>query len=170
MNIVNIEIKAQTEQAKKIIQILETNNAAYHGEDHQIDTYFKVDSGRLKLRQGNIENSLIAYQRPESKELKKSTIELQPLPKDTSALHSILSQNLGIWKVVDKRRKIYFIDNVKFHIDSVKGLGSFVEIEAISKEQEYTEEQLREQCDHYVKLLGIDPNSFIDQSYSDMVN
>jgi len=170
MNIVNIEIKAAIKELAPVQVILEEYDAFYHGEDHQIDTYFCVEQGRLKLRQGNIENALIAYQRPESKDLKKSVIDLQPLPKDTSALLQILTTNLGVWKVVDKRRKIYFIDNVKFHLDTVEGLGHFVEIEAISHDGQYTEERLRAQCMYYVKLLGIDMNSFIDQSYSDMID
>jgi len=35
----------------------------FQGLDHQIDTYFNVQKGRLKLREGNIENSLINYDR-----------------------------------------------------------------------------------------------------------
>ncbi|HFD33211.1 MAG TPA: CYTH domain-containing protein, partial [Gammaproteobacteria bacterium] len=45
-----------------------------------------------------------------------------------------LTAALGIFKIVDKQRRIYFIGNVKFHIDEVKGLGSFVEIEAIDED------------------------------------
>ena len=49
-------------------------------------------------------------------------------------LKEILIKTLGIKAVVDKRRKIYFINNVKFHFDTVKDLGTFVEVEAIDKE------------------------------------
>ena len=34
-------------------------NPKFIGEDNQEDTYFNVAKGRLKLREGNIENSLI---------------------------------------------------------------------------------------------------------------
>jgi adenylate cyclase class IV len=33
---------------------------------------------------------------------------------------------------VDKIREIYLIENVKFHLDSVAELGSFIEIEAMT--------------------------------------
>ena len=42
-------------------------------------------------------------------------------------------QNTGYKAVVDKRRKIYFIGNVKFHFDTVDGLGTFVEVEPSTK-------------------------------------
>ena len=37
---------------------------------------------------------------------------------------------MGIKAIVKKKREIYYIRNVKFHIDEVPGLGSFAEIEA----------------------------------------
>ena len=36
--------------------------------------------------------------------------------------------------MIDKEREIYFVGNVKIHIDAVRGLGHFVEIEAIDEE------------------------------------
>ena len=41
-----------------------------------MDTYFGVPEGRLKLRQGNIENSLIAYRRPNQAGPKTSDVTL----------------------------------------------------------------------------------------------
>ena len=63
MGPVNIEIKARCADHAPLRAILEAHRARYIGQDHQVDTYFKVPDGRLKLRQGNIENSLIHYRR-----------------------------------------------------------------------------------------------------------
>ena len=60
---VNIEIKAKSDNQTMIREILTSKNADFKGIDHQIDTYFNVNFGRLKLREGNIENHLIHYQR-----------------------------------------------------------------------------------------------------------
>jgi len=60
---VNIEIKARSKEQGKIRDILRLRNADFKGTDRQIDTYFKANSGRLKLREGNIENYLIHYNR-----------------------------------------------------------------------------------------------------------
>lgn len=169
MNVLNIEIKACANNLDELEAILLKNGADFKGLDHQIDTYFKVPKGRLKLRQGNIESSLIFYNRIETKDLKKSEVDLQRLPKDTSALKRILTANFGLWKVVDKQRKIFLIDNVKFHLDTVKGVGTFVEIEAIDNELNIGENRLSEQCDYYVDLLKINRADFVAQSYSDMV-
>src|SRR3989344_860785 len=129
----NVEIKARCNNHEKIRGILISKDADFKGIDHQIDTYFKVPDGRLKLREGNIENYLIFYEREDKEGPKQSNVnlfEVQP----NSPLKDILTNALGILAVVDKQREIYFIDNVKFHIDTVKNLGTFVEIEAIDKE------------------------------------
>ncbi len=169
MNILNIEIKSPCHNPEIIEHLLLEHHAVFKGEDHQIDTYFKVDHGRLKLRQGNIENTLIQYHRVETEGLKKSEVSLQKLPSETEGLKSILTHQLGIWKVVDKKRKIFFIENVKFHIDQVKNLGSFVEIEAIDQEGNKDQEALEKQCNYFIKYLNLDPNHFIAQSYSDLI-
>ena len=55
--------------------------------------------------------------------------------------------------VVDKKRKIYFIDNVKFHFGKVEGLGTFIEVEAIDNKEEFTIEELKRQCDKYFEFF-----------------
>ncbi len=169
MTHLNIEIKARTENPDRIEAILLDRQADYRGEDHQRDTYYKMTDGRLKLRQGNIENSLILYDRLEVEGLKKSEVVLQQLPDSGEALRQILDRVLGKWVVVAKRRKIFFIGNVKFHIDNVEGLGSFVEIEACDNSGAKTEAELREQCDFYQSLFGIEAQALVAKSYSDML-
>lgn len=55
----NVEIKAKCSDPQRIRDILESHGAEHKGLDHQIDTYFRVQNGRLKLREGDIENFLI---------------------------------------------------------------------------------------------------------------
>ncbi len=169
MKAIIIEIKARCTNPEEIETILLNNNARYEGSDRQIDTYFNSDSGRVKLREGNIENSLIYYQRKERKGQKKSEVTLYKTTGDSNALKEILTNTLGIKIKVDKTRKIFFIENVKFHIDQVKGLGSFVEIEAIDINGKMGEEKLRKQCNDSIRLLGLEKAEFLDQSYSDMM-
>lgn len=168
MSILNIEIKARCDNPGRIRSILKEHNADYMGLDHQIDTYFKVPNGRLKLREGNIEQKLIYYRRPNSKTPKSSNINLMSA-EHPEELHELLDNALGTKVVVDKKREIYFIDNVKFHIDEVKELGSFVEIEAIDSDRSTGEQKLRKQCNEYLELFGIADNQLIAESYSDML-
>lgn len=168
MNVINVEIKAHCEDPGRIRSILKKYGADFKGADHQIDTYFDVPDGRLKLRQGTIEQNLIFYRRPDSKSPKTSDIYLVAAehPQD---LRDLLDYALGTKVVVDKQREIYFIDNVKFHIDEVKNLGSFVEIEAIDKDGSVGESKLHEQCQKYLELFEIEDKNLIAKSYSDML-
>ena len=168
--ILNIEIKARMEDPTAMRNYLKQQQADFKGEDHQIDTYFNTSQGRLKLRQGNIECSLIGYNRPNQDGPKRSDVELQALNSEVAkGIKSALTTTLGIKKVVDKRREIYFIDNVKFHIDTVEGLGHFMEIEAIDAHGDLGEAHLSQQCNHYMQELGIQQEQLVEVSYSDMV-
>jgi adenylate cyclase, class 2 len=164
----NIEIKARCADPGRIRTLLQELAADFKGEDHQIDTYFNVPEGRLKLREGNIENALIHYRRADQVGPKRSEVTLYRTSPG-AVLKEVLTAALGVRKVVDKKREIYFIGNVKFHIDSVKGLGSFVEIEAIDADGSLGEAKLREQCDYYLGLFDIREENLVEESYSDMV-
>ncbi len=163
-----IEIKAKCSTADHIRSFLITHNADFKGTDHQIDTYFKVQEGRLKHRRGNIENSLIFYNRPNQSGPKKSEVTFEKLTTNNQ-LDQVLAASNGILIQVDKLREIYFIDNVKFHIDTVKNLGNFVEIEAIDTNGDLPEETLLLQCQHYLKSFNIDASDLITNSYSDLL-
>jgi predicted adenylyl cyclase CyaB len=163
----NIEIKARCRNHDSIRNILQTGNAKFKGEDHQIDTYFNVSAGRLKLREGNIENSLIHYFREDKEEPKESDVLLYQNGKN-SLLKELLTRALGILVTVDKQREIFFIDNVKFHLDKVRDLGEFVEIEAIGK-SDTDSDNLMKQCKFYLNLFGIAKEDLIPYSYSDMM-
>ncbi|MBW2990668.1 class IV adenylate cyclase [Candidatus Woesearchaeota archaeon] len=164
----NIEIKAKHDNIKHVRYLLKQNKAKFIGKDHQIDTYFKVPSGRLKIREGNIEHSLIYYEREDIKGPKHSKVTLVDLePK--SNLKDLFMKIFRPLVVVDKKREIYFIDNVKFHIDSVNELGEFIEIEAIDKEGKIGLETLTNQCKQYIDLFEIKNKNLIDKSYSDLL-
>lgn len=168
MNIKNFEFKAKVDELEKYEAKLLTLNPDYKGLDHQIDTYFNATEGRLKLREGNIENSLINYDRENVAQAKESQIILyqhQPNP----ALKQILTKQLGVKAIVDKKRKIYFIDNVKFHFDVVEQLGTFIEVEAIDNNNDFTIDELKNQCDFYFSFFELNPNQIIDKSYSDLI-
>ncbi|HYF30950.1 MAG TPA: class IV adenylate cyclase [Chitinophagaceae bacterium] len=169
MAFINIEIKARTTRAEAIRQYLRQAGAEHRGTDRQTDTYFVVPHGRLKLREGNIENNLIYYHRQETGGPKQSDVELVKT-QDPPALKSVLAKALGVLAVVSKQREIYYIGNVKFHVDTLEGLGEFVEIEASNQfEDNLTATQLRAQCERYMKEFGLEAGDLVNESYSDMV-
>lgn len=168
MNILNYEFKARVDDAtefeKKLLQL----NPVFKGTDYQTDTYFNAPNGRLKLREGNIENALISYNRQDNFGAKQSNVILYKHTAD-KALKDILVAQLGVKTVVKKKRRIYFIDNVKFHFDEVEPLGSFVEVEAIDMEGKFTIEELKELCDKYFEFFGLKKEDLVDKSYSDLL-
>jgi predicted adenylyl cyclase CyaB len=84
-------------------------------------------------------------------------------------MKEILTKALGILVVVDKKREIYFIDNIKFHIDVVSDLGTFIEIEAIDNEGTIKKEKLLEQCQFFLDLFKISQEDLVSVSYSDLL-
>ncbi len=168
MSILNIEFKARSTDIIAAEKILLTHNPKFIGEDHQVDTYFNVLFGRMKLREGNIENALIHYERENTAGSKSSQVILYQHQPDKN-VKALLEKALGVKAVVDKRRKIYFIDNVKFHFDTVENLGTFIEVEAIDKDGSVSRERLQEQCDFYAAMFGIKQEDYMAVSYSDMI-
>jgi len=123
----------------------------------------------LKLREGNIENYLVFYERENINGPKQTNVIIYENCQ-TSTLKDILTESLGKFVEVYKKREIFFIENVKFHLDTVKDLGTFVEIEAIDKDGDIGKDKLLEQCNYYLNLFGIDSKDLIANSYSDMIS
>jgi adenylate cyclase, class 2 len=168
MSFLNVEIKARCTDPSFVRNYLLSKGADFKGTDHQTDTYFTVPQGRLKLREGNIENNLIYYERTNQAGPKQSHFKLVKI-EDAAGLKEMLTQSNGINVVVEKKREIWYIGNVKFHIDEVPGLGSFVEIEAGNILADLSAQQLKEQCEFYLKEFGIGEEALVDVSYSDML-
>jgi len=169
----NVEIKARCTNPDEIRQILSMANADFRGKDRQIDSYFNVQNGRLKIREGAIENGLIQYHREDVDEPKQSNYMVYK-SSNNKLLKELLTKALGLLTVVDKEREIYYIDNVKFHIDTVKGLGDFIEIEANGThndddDNDESKDTIRNQCKYYLKMLRISNQDLIPFSYSDMM-
>ena len=165
----NIEIKARCADPAFIRAYLQQQQARFVGVDEQTDTYFHVPNGRLKLRQGPIENALIFYNREIKAGPKLSEVQLFQVPAQSDALKALLTKANGVKVVVKKRRAIYFIGNVKFHIDEVEGLGSFVEIEAIDTDGSLGLEKINAQCQYYVQAFQIAETDLLTHSYSDLL-
>jgi predicted adenylyl cyclase CyaB len=166
MKIVNFEFKARINDEQRVRATLKTLNARSIGTDHQVDTYFRVPAGRLKVREGRIENALIFYRRSNARRARQSAVEIMLLPRRNS-LRTILERALATLAVVDKRREIYFVKNVKIHLDRVRQLGKFLEVEAISRTGDV--KKIRSQARHFQRLFGVTAKDIVAESYSDLI-
>ncbi len=170
-NNLSIEIKARIYNHDSIRAFLKRHHADYRGEDHQVDTYFTVRQGKLKIREGTIENSLVHYERQEIKGPKRceySIVHFKPGDPVLQQLKKMLESAVGILVVVEKKREIYFLDTIKFHLDRVDGLGTFFEIE-VGKSELCDEAGQYGQCKELLMQLDIGEEHLLTGSYSDMM-
>jgi predicted adenylyl cyclase CyaB len=163
----HLEVKAVIHQPERIREILKQQKARFTGVDFQTDIYFKVPRGRLKLRQGNIENALIFYERADTAAPRNSQAITQPVSSDHS-LREMLSASLGILTEVKKVRESYLLGHTKIHLDQVDKLGAFVEIEIPHPDRSADEAVLQEECHRMIGLLGLREADFCAVSYSDL--
>jgi predicted adenylyl cyclase CyaB len=86
-----------------------------------------------------------------------------------ASLKAVLLAALPTLIVVEKKREIYFIDHIKFHIDTLSALGSFIEIEVIDANDAMDISEMKEQCQWYIELLDVQKEDLMENSYSDML-
>ena len=164
----SVEIKAYCKDFAKIKNILLRINAEEIGSDHQIDTYFHSKSGKLKLREGNVYSELLHY----TEESGKQTIKRKHNTyhsTSNSCLKEILEKTIGSKCVVDKNRATYQLDNVYFHLDTVKGLGDFIKIESIDLDGSKDSQKIQAQCNQYLKTLEINAKDIVSSPYSELL-
>jgi len=173
----NIEIKAVCNDLDWVRTVARELSARLAGVEAQCDTYFRTARGRLKLRRrllntqedgtGDEQFELIWYQRPDTITAKGSNYHLIHVI-DGAELRRLLADGLGILAEVHKRRTVYLWRKVRIHLDEVKHLGSFVELEAIVDES-CDETSARAKIEHMCEALKILPDHLIDVSYSDLL-
>lgn len=164
----NIELKANCSDLGLFEQKALKLPHTFDGLDNQTDTFFKVPNGRLKLRESSLYgNFLIPYLRPDNSGPKRSDYSLLQV-SDVPATKRILDKMFGTLLVVQKVRKIYLHENVRIHLDRVKGLGDFIEFEAVvEKEAEISDSQAK--LDKLIQYFDISKNDFIARAYADML-
>src|SRR5213594_4665239 len=97
----------------------------------QTDTFFVVPRGRLKLRQfSDGSGELIFYERPDRAGPNESSYLRYACP-EPAALATVLRHALGVRGIVEKRREVFMWDRSRVHLDEVRGLGTFLEIEVV---------------------------------------
>lgn len=135
---------------------------------HQTDTFYKASFGRLKLREledGSAE--LIAYERPDRCGPTRSSYVCSPCA-DPKSLHEALTRSVGIHGVVEKRRQVIHIGQTRLHLDEVVGLGIFLELEVVLRENQSPKEGEAIALE-LMKAFGVESESLIDVAYIDLL-
>jgi homotetrameric cytidine deaminase len=160
----NVELKALDPDPARSLAVCRELGAEDKGVLRQRDTYFRARSGRLKLREEEGAGAvLIQYDRPDEAVARESRYRLTRV-EDPDDLRASLDAALGTLVVVDKERHLFLWDGVRIHLDTVDGLGSFVELEGVAApESDLTPEQ--EKVARLQRELGIE--QVLTDSYSD---
>lgn len=133
----------------------------------QRDTFFRVATGKLKLREQQDGAWLIHYGRSESGGLQLSNYEIAVVA-DVDATRAILAAALGVLAEVRKRRVLLMRENIRLHLDIVEGLGEFGEIEAVVAPED-DPERSRARVGELLRALGIARADLIDVSYFELM-
>jgi len=173
----NLEIKVAcgADGLADIRARLEAEGVAVAERLRQIDTYFAVPNGRLKLREiadldevDGAEAKLIGYVRPDTESSRWSTYHVATIaPSEAPALLASLDVTIGTRVRVAKRRDIALWDATRVHLDEVERLGAFVELETVIAEQ--SEDDAMREHERIVLALGLDRWAPISGSYSDLL-
>jgi predicted adenylyl cyclase CyaB len=164
----NIELKARLRDLAAARAVAESVATKRLGVQHQVDTYFHCHNGRLKLRQiDRLSAQLVWYARPDQQGPKASDYRLVPV-SNPETLKAALTAALGVRGVVEKRREIFLVENVRIHLDEVVGLGQFLEFEAVLG-AEHSDADGHAQLDRLTAQFGIRPDDLLSGSYGEMV-
>ncbi len=165
----NIEIKAVVDDLRALAGRAARIASQGPQEIRQDDTFFRCDTGRLKLRDfGDGTGQLIFYQRQDRQGPKESFYVLSETASPDS-LRETLSLAYGQVGRVRKKRLLYMVGRTRVHLDNVEGLGNFMELEVVLQDGDDIDAGMRE-ADALMQRLGIDRSHLIEGAYIDLLN
>ena len=127
----NLERKFRCPDLASAEQAAQVLGAIFAGTLTQHDLFFAAPQARLKLRilaEGPAE--LISYVRPDQAETRLSVYTRTPVV-DAAAMRTTLTHALGKPRELKKTRRLYLHRVTRIHLDTVEGLGTFVELETV---------------------------------------
>jgi len=161
----NLEIKAPVSDPEAFRARARALATETVGVDEQLDTYFRVPVGRLKLRESSLSGGqLVPYLRPDDDGPRRADYQVIPVA-DPGGLKALLAEMLGVHRIVRKRREIWLHQNVRIHLDAVEGLGDFVELEAVFDGSPTAEAEQQHEVARLMKQLGVEESELIATSY-----
>ncbi|HEY3077951.1 MAG TPA: class IV adenylate cyclase [Burkholderiales bacterium] len=164
----NIEIKARVENLAR----LATRVAAIADDGPTVilqdDTFFRCDSGRLKLRSFPDGTGELIFYRRANQQGPKESFYLRSPTSAPDKLRESLALAYGAVGRVRKHRTLFLIGRTRIHLDQVEGLGHFLELEVVLGDGERSENGVLE-AQRLMATLGIDPSQLIERAYVDLI-
>ena len=163
----NLEMKARVADPDALRARVAGSGAVAAGTERQVDRYFRVARGRLKLRRSSADGAhLIAYHRPENGPVREARFHRLPVA-DPDGLEATLVEMLGAGALVGKTREVWWWEDVRIHLDDVDGIGPFLEFEA-RVDRIGSPEEARARLDRLAGMLGVAPADVVGGAYGEM--
>lgn len=165
----NVEIKARVESLAALARDVAALADEGPFELEQDDTFFACADARLKLRVlAKDRGELIVYRRANEAGPKTSSYTRAPTA-DPDALRECLAQAYGVVGRVQKHRTLYLIGRTRVHLDRVRDLGEFVELEVVLADDEPADAGMRE-AHVLMARLGVQGSQLVEGSYVDLID
>lgn len=163
----NLELKVKISSLETVKQFL--SFADFVENLHQKDIYYLIGGKRLKLREQKGVGELIYYVRENKKSSKESKYFLVHIPSGLLLFtENVLALLFGEKVVVEKERGLYLYKHTRIHLDNVKGLGSFLELETVFHNN-VSEDSLFREHEEVKHKLKLDSHEYVSDSYSDLL-
>jgi len=164
----NVEIKAEISDLHKLRELAESITDVPCEAIKQHDIFFNAPRGRLKLRVLNPGfGQLVYYERQDCSAPRPSNY-IVSVTTEPDSLERVLAAALGVRGVVDKERYLYKVGNTRIHLDKVKGLGDYLELEVVLTPGQTVQEG-KEIALLLIRRLGINEADLIDVAYIDLL-
>ncbi|MBL8516689.1 MAG: class IV adenylate cyclase [Betaproteobacteria bacterium] len=164
----NVEIKARVDDRAALIARVQAIATSGPTEIAQVDTFFHATHGRLKLREfGDGTGVLVFYDRPDATGPKESFYVLSQT-NEPDTLRDALTRAHGQLGRVVKQRTLYLVGRTRVHVDRVDGLGDFMELEVVLREDESLEAGMEEAA-RIMATLGIAQEQLVKGAYFDLL-
>jgi predicted adenylyl cyclase CyaB len=164
----NIEIKARIGSVAALLPRVRLVADRGPWEIRQDDTYFACASGRLKLRTSPDEGGELIYYRRDSQRSPRESFYLRSAVPAPDALRDLLTQAFGQVGRVEKMRILFLRGRTRIHLDQVKGLGEFLELEVVLADHEPPAAGTGE-ANQLLRRLEVEPSQLIEGSYLDLL-
>lgn len=165
----NTEIKARITSVEALLPIAAALAAGGPPElITQDDTFFQAPQGRLKLREfADGSAQLIHYHRPDAQGPKVSDYVISPVP-DAASMRQALGRACGLLGRVRKRRTLLLAGTTRIHLDRVEGLGDFLELEVVLRDDQTAADGERI-AQGLMQQLGVQPTQLLSGAYLDLL-
>lgn len=160
----NLEIKIRLKSFDFVKSIIKKKKIKLVEKLKQKDIYYSVPDGLLKLRIENGNSSIIFYNRDEKSKNRWSDFDV--IHFSDGDAEKFFARLFKVTAEVEKIRELYIYNNTRIHLDSVKKLGLFLELETMVVDGM---RDAKQRFANTIELLNLNVENEIRSSYKNLI-